>query len=606
MLGIPLPKKTTTLVKAIKEVEYTNGDLLISEAKKLQEQTDSLSKHLSDYYMAKGEFLKYYTYEKMEAFESFYKTLEAMECYSLMAEIDLLTTYFHYTYNAFDKAAKKVKRSEEYCFKPSLELEREALIYGISPTVLVNTPQEKKEEITYTLERITRKYPWSIYHSRIASSLAITYYYSGEYETAKTILLETIEKNKALSFNLELSRNYTLLSVVESQLSGDFEKYIAYELLSADYKKEYGNQYLSINYRTIGHRYFNKELYEDAFKYYQLAVESEGSDIASKSVDYAYLGWAYFHIDKKKNAPKAMEYYNKGLTYNNENHIGYKLILERKMWTLDAIGEKEKAAAMKVKVLEARANVENKSSKKRFEDFKINYLLSLKSKNNRLEKLQQKSELNAVQIERQRFAIIALVVFTLLMLVILMLSYKNAKNYKTIKKLNVKLKESITTIETRNEELTQKNEENLKLLEINQRSLFTKTFKVSTYKDAIDNVVKEISNALEEDTSMSAKQLRGVKTQLKTILNEDEIWQDFKLQFERTRPSFFKKLLDISPNLSVNDLKHCAYISLNLKTKEVATLINISPRSVETARYRLKRKLNLGTEDNLSEFLNKL
>ena len=56
----------------------------------------------------------------------------------------------------------------------------------------------------------------------------------------------------------------------------------------------------------------------------------------------------------------------------------------------------------------------------------------------------------------------------------------------------------------------------------------------------------------------------------------------------------------------MNDLKHCAYIVTNLNVKEVANLIHISPRSVETARYRLKKKLNIGKDVKLTNFLNNI
>jgi len=65
-------------------------------------------------------------------------------------------------------------------------------------------------------------------------------------------------------------------------------------------------------------------------------------------------------------------------------------------------------------------------------------------------------------------------------------------------------------------------------------------------------------------------------------------------------------LLAINPNLSTNDYRLAALISLNLSIKESATLLNISPNSVKTARYRLRTKLNVETGQDLFVFLNKL
>ena len=97
-----------------------------------------------------------------------------------------------------------------------------------------------------------------------------------------------------------------------------------------------------------------------------------------------------------------------------------------------------------------------------------------------------------------------------------------------------------------------------------------------------------------------------VENELETIITENDIWTEFKIQFEKIRPNFFKDLKAINPNLTVNDLKHCAYIITNLKVKEVANLIYISHRSVETARYRLRKKLYLEKNTKLYDFLNNL
>jgi len=57
------------------------------------------------------------------------------------------------------------------------------------------------------------------------------------------------------------------------------------------------------------------------------------------------------------------------------------------------------------------------------------------------------------------------------------------------------------------------------------------------------------------------------------------------------------------PDLSSTDLKLCAYLRLNLSSKEIAQLMNISLKGVEISRYRIRKKLNLATEINLYDFL---
>lgn len=83
-------------------------------------------------------------------------------------------------------------------------------------------------------------------------------------------------------------------------------------------------------------------------------------------------------------------------------------------------------------------------------------------------------------------------------------------------------------------------------------------------------------------------------------------WEQFVSHFDEVNNDFLKKLKLKFPKLSKTDLKVCAYLQLNLSSKEIAQLMNISVRGVEIARYRLRKKLNLETEQNLNDFLNEV
>ncbi len=89
-------------------------------------------------------------------------------------------------------------------------------------------------------------------------------------------------------------------------------------------------------------------------------------------------------------------------------------------------------------------------------------------------------------------------------------------------------------------------------------------------------------------------------------LQNDEIWEEFKIYFEKTNPNFIESLLKINPKLSQRDLKYCSYIAAGLSTKEISNLIGLSIRTIETSRYRIKRKLNLSKEVNLISFIRNL
>jgi len=64
-----------------------------------------------------------------------------------------------------------------------------------------------------------------------------------------------------------------------------------------------------------------------------------------------------------------------------------------------------------------------------------------------------------------------------------------------------------------------------------------------------------------------------------------------------------RKLTEHFPDLKLNDRKLCAYLRMGLSSKEMASLLNTSTRSIETARYRLRKKLQMDSGENLKEFI---
>ena len=77
----------------------------------------------------------------------------------------------------------------------------------------------------------------------------------------------------------------------------------------------------------------------------------------------------------------------------------------------------------------------------------------------------------------------------------------------------------------------------------------------------------------------------------------------FENSFNEAHESFFNKLKAQHPDLVPNDLKLCAYLRMNMSSKEMSSLLNISLRGVEIRRYRLRKKLEVPHDKNLTEFL---
>ncbi len=93
---------------------------------------------------------------------------------------------------------------------------------------------------------------------------------------------------------------------------------------------------------------------------------------------------------------------------------------------------------------------------------------------------------------------------------------------------------------------------------------------------------------------------------LKNVEKNNSNWEQFATHFNEVNNDFLNKLKSRFPLLSNTDLKVCAYLQLNLSSKEIAQLMNISVRGVEISRYRLRKKLQIPTEQTMNDFLNKI
>ena len=99
------------------------------------------------------------------------------------------------------------------------------------------------------------------------------------------------------------------------------------------------------------------------------------------------------------------------------------------------------------------------------------------------------------------------------------------------------------------------------------------------------------------------KSLRGLKRTLEAEIENKETWDQFLLYFDQVNRNFITELQTKHPNLTQNDLRMCALTRLNMSNREMATLLNISITGVEKSRYRLKKRLDLTVDDDLSRYL---
>lgn len=200
-------------------------------------------------------------------------------------------------------------------------------------------------------------------------------------------------------------------------------------------------------------------------------------------------------------------------------------------------------------------------------------------------KLEQEKKEAMLDLQRKSFYNIILVILIVFLGLSIYLLYRLIKSRSIrakIEKLQIE-----NELEAKNREMTanvmtlmKKNEIlsgiSKKLLEIEKKAVKKET------KEAIGKISDEIQKS-----------------------QEVELWEEFDLRFRQVHRDFYKNLLQFAPELSPNEQRMCAYLRMNISTKDISELTGLDSRTVNNTRYRIRKKFNLDGKTNLVTFLSK-
>jgi DNA-binding CsgD family transcriptional regulator len=154
----------------------------------------------------------------------------------------------------------------------------------------------------------------------------------------------------------------------------------------------------------------------------------------------------------------------------------------------------------------------------------------------------------------------------------------------------IQLENDRTIMNLRNEKLSTE-------VDAKNRELVSTTMAIVKKNELLNNIKTEL---LQEKNSPFVKSALQI---INNDLENNNDWKAFQEAFDNIDRDFLKKLKDLHCALTPNDLKLCVYLRLNLSSKEIAPLLNISPQSVEVKRFRLRKRIGLDHEQNLAEYI---
>ena len=184
-----------------------------------------------------------------------------------------------------------------------------------------------------------------------------------------------------------------------------------------------------------------------------------------------------------------------------------------------------------------------------------------------------------------------------LILIIFLLLYRNLKNREqltNLKNSNLELKNNSLSLAKSNLE------ENL---DFKNKELTTNVMYLMKKNELINVISKKLLDMRGQFKLENQKKINKIILDLQKAAEED-VWQEFEVHFNNVHQDFYDNLLKAYPNLTLNERKLCAFLRLNLSTKEICDITHQTPNTLQVSRTRLRKKLGLPANDQLFHHLN--
>lgn len=427
---------------------------------------------------------------------------------------------------------------------------------------------------------------------RVYNSMALVYFYQGDFEKAlvkfnqvRVLLDKNIIKDSLKVHHIKgkLLNNIGIIYDNKHQEDRALEYFMQ---ASTHSKKANDIENLSSVYSNMGIIYLKAKRYDLAE-----AIFTESFNLRKKENNILGLCKSTYHLGRlykeKKQFDKARQYLLSSLEYCKQANSSSTRasVLEELSIVMSEKGDYKNAYDYHVAYKSLSDSLFNKENQQKITRAEMQYKFDKENESARI--AQKQKELIYLSIA------IALILIIIIGLIMYRLQKTKAKIHQLAKEsaeLNNKelsLRESVLKrdLEFKNKELTtnimyllKKNEF---IVEISNRLAALKKEMKRTDQEIIQKIIVDIKNA-----------------------QDDDIWKEFEVRFSQVYNDFYERLNTKYPDLTLNEKRICAFLRLNMTTKEICALTRQSYNSLNVARARLRKKLNIQNEDiNLVTFL---
>ncbi len=462
-------------------------------------------------------------------------------------------------------------------------------------------------------------------------NMAVIAFNQGQLESSLEKLNHTINLSKQTGNDQVLLSTYLLMAYAHKR-SGNLDNAIASCLTALKINERVKNKKKEVQMLThLSDLYISDDKFQEASDVAQEIIE-KATAIQSQQTGtsgYSRLGMAYKEMGKYEEAQEALK---KGLQLAKEINYTYEIAItitelyivsELMGIPMDtALFEDTESALLEAHDLSKKRNnaylMYNSSkalrayytNKKEFskaltygnlafaskdsltksentaltEKILANHLVQLKS-----ERVKQQEKIIDYKSQQTNLLMIFLFVLASFLAGLAWLYNKTKKMNSQISIQNQQLKEQTKTIADLNERLSIK-------LDKKNREIVSSELLLSNQDTYLAKMKQELLSMKNEHNQEEVNNIINlIESKKRTV----DSWEKINAHFNEVHPKFFDELKNAYPNLTDKDLKYCAYIKMNLSTKDIVSMTQISVKSVEMARYRLKKKMSLGPKDDL-------
>jgi hypothetical protein len=379
----------------------------------------------------------------------------------------------------------------------------------------------------------------------------------------------------------------TMAGVAELQKDTTKAQQLALEVIDLVDSIPYSINLVPAAYRMLGHLAYESADYKASLNYYESMAESlNATEVGYRSPNSlegakCQLGIGKAHL-ALNNVVLARQYLMRAYEIADSNdHVTIVNQAARSLSSVEErLGNTSDALAYYKTYKITSDSLSNESNVRKITQLQMQYEFD-----NELAKRQIEEDLkNAVQ-KRKEIIYLSLTLVVVLALLIMTLFFQIQRN--KIIRVQLEQQNLRSDLDYKNRELAsnvlyllKKNE---LILDVSDKLKKARVDAKATNKSIIDEIVNTIY-----------------------INSKDLGWEEFELRFKEVHTNFYNSLTSKYPNLTPNELRLCAFIKLNMSTKDISAITFQSNRSIVVARSRLKNKLGISENERLSTFLNKV